>query len=116
MLFIQWHEKYIQDFTLNFDLNGPVHFTCYFPLEHIHTQVGHIHYNIRNTNDMNILRVKFEYFKKFPFLLFPEAWNDFASAYKDEDNPFKFRSEVIKKDLILKRIRVACKQYGCVNC
>ena len=23
MLFIQWHEKYIQDFTLNFDLNDP---------------------------------------------------------------------------------------------
>ena len=73
MLFIPRHGKYIQDFTLNFDLNDPVHFTCYFPLEHIHTQVGHIHYNIRNTNDMNILRVKFEYFKKIPFILFPEA-------------------------------------------
>ena len=23
MLFIQWHEKYTQDFTLNFDLNDP---------------------------------------------------------------------------------------------
>ena len=90
----------------------PVHFTNYFPLVH---QVRHIHYNFRNTNDMHIFRVKYEYLKKFPFILFPEAWNNFASAYKNEDNPFKFRSE-LKRDLILKHIEVACKQYGCVNC
>ena len=90
----------------------PVHFTNYFPLVH---QVRHIHYNFRNTNDLHIFRVKYEYLKKFPFILFPEAWNNFASAYKNEDNPFKFRSE-LKRDLILKHIEVACKQYGCVNC
>ena len=84
------------------------------PLPLIH-QVRHIHYNFRNTNDMHIFRVKYEYLKKFPFILFPEAWNNFASAYKNEDNPFKFRSE-LKRDLILKHIEVACKQYGCVNC
>lgn len=90
----------------------PPLFKDYFPLNH---EVRHINYILRNVNNLHIVRVKYEYLKKFPFILFPEAWNNFSCGYKDEDNPFKFASQ-LKADLIYKHTIQNCSLIGCVDC
>ena len=90
----------------------PPIFSNYFPLNH---SVRHINYILRNVNDHHVFRVRYEYLKKFPFILFPETWNNFSSYYKDEPFLPKFDS-LLKSDLIHKYTLLNCRLVGCVDC
>ena len=56
-----------------------------------------------------------DYIKKFPFILFPEAWNNFNASYRNENNLYKFAAQ-LKEDLIIKYTKSKCSIIGCVDC
>ena len=106
-------EYNIITFMNNYRRNKVPHFLKnYFPLNH---KVWHINYILRNVNTHHVFRVKYEYLKKFPFILFPEAWNNFNASYRNEDYLYKFAAQ-LKEDLIIKYTKSKCSIIGCVDC
>ena len=87
----------------------PALFKDGFPLNH---EVRHVHYILRNCNDHHIVKARFEYLKRFPFILFPETWNNFMCFYRDEDYRPKF-SSLLKDDLILRYTVTKCYHGLC---
>ena len=73
------------------------------------------HYNLRNANDYFIHRHKFEYLKKFPFILFPVKWDNFEMVSKTDPNRMIFKN-ALKLHLLDSITIERCVDAQCSEC
>jgi len=72
-------------------------------------------YNLRNANDYFIHRHKFEYLKKFPFILFPLKWDNFEMVSKTDPNRLIFKN-ALKQHLLDSITIESCTNTHCRDC
>ena len=72
-------------------------------------------YILRNANDYFIHRHRFEYLKKFPFIIFPQKWDNFEMVSKTDPNRLIFK-KALKQHLLDSIPIERCNNHHCREC
>ena len=72
-------------------------------------------YNLRNNDNFLVPGVRTEYLKRFPFYVFPKAWNSLPAEFKNMNQKLMFKSS-IKSFLLSSFENFQCTRLFCNSC